>query len=104
MCWTILTSGGRWSIGGRWTTGSHYTVFLLACKDGDGNVFVVDEHAERKWLPQRHAAAIKAMVARHRLREARVEVRDLARVVAGADVFSRQADGTTIEGSMGGWG
>ena len=45
---------------------THYTVVLLGCTDGDGNVFVVDEHAERLWLPQRHAAAIKAMLARHR--------------------------------------
>ena len=35
---------------------AHYTVVLLGCTDGDGNVFVVDEHAERLWLPQRHAA------------------------------------------------
>ena len=44
---------------------THYTVVLLGCTDGDGNMFVVDEHAERLWLPQRHAPAIKAMLARH---------------------------------------
>ncbi len=70
---------------------AHYTVVLLACTDGDGNVFVVDEHAERLWLPQRHAAAITAMLTRHG-----VTARDLKRFVAGADVFSRQSDGTTI--------
>jgi hypothetical protein len=70
---------------------AHYTVVLLGCTDGDGNVFVVDEHAERLWLPQRHAAAVKAMLARRRL-----VVEQLRRFVAGADVFSRQADGTTI--------
>ena len=56
--------GGRSSIylrGGE----ENYTVVLLGCADGDGNIFVVDEHAERLWLPQRHAAAIKAMLARH---------------------------------------
>ena len=46
---------------------AHYTVVLLGCTDGDGNMFVVDEHAERLWLPQRHAAAIKAMLARHQI-------------------------------------
>lgn len=71
----------------------HYTVFLLGCRDGDGNVFVVDEHAERLWLPQRHAAAIKDLVARHGLRW-----ESIRRVSAGADVFSRQSDGTTIAG------
>jgi phage terminase large subunit len=86
----------------------HYTVVLLGCTDGDGNVFVVDEYAERLWLPQRHAAAIKAMVARHNIGAERglrsaerpetrpLELSDLKRLVAGADVFSRQSDGTTI--------
>ena len=50
---------------------AHYTLALLGCTDGDGNLFVVDEHAERMWLPQRHAAAIKAMVARHRVAQSR---------------------------------
>ena len=72
---------------------AHYTVALLGCTDGDGNIFIVDEHAERLWLPQRHAAAIKAMLARHGLDTMR-----LRRFVAGADVFSRQSDGTTIAG------
>ena len=75
---------------------AHYTVFLLACRDGDGNVFVVDQHAERMWLPERHAAAIKAMVGRYRFDFRRLHLADLRRVVAGADVFSRQADGKTI--------
>ena len=74
----------------------HYTVCLLGCRDGDGNMFVVDEHAERLWLPQRHAAAIKAMLARHTFGGRKLELRDLKRFVAGADVFSRQSDGTTI--------
>ncbi|MEI8292293.1 MAG: hypothetical protein WCH99_22710, partial [Verrucomicrobiota bacterium] len=70
---------------------AHYTVALLGCTDGDGNIYVLDEHAERLWLPERHAAAIKAMLARHGLDPMR-----LRRFVAGADVFSRQSDGTTI--------
>ena len=75
---------------------AHYTVALLGCTDGDGNIFVVDEHSERLWLPQRHAAAIKAMLARHKIGDRKLEVADLKRFVAGADVFSRQSDGTTI--------
>jgi len=87
---------------------AHYTVALLGCTDGDGNLFVADEHAERLWLPQRHAGAIKAMLARHLVpvegRSLRVErpetrpleISDLKRFVAGADVFSRQSDGTTV--------
>lgn len=75
---------------------AHYTVALLGGTDGDGNTFIVDEHAERLWLPQRHAAAIKAMLARHKIGDRKLEIGDLKRFVAGADVFSRQSDGTTI--------
>ncbi len=79
---------------------THYTVALLGCTDGDGNVFVVDEHAERLWLPQRHAAGIKAMLGRHAIgvgaNKRPLAVGDLKRFVAGADVFSRQSDGSTV--------
>jgi hypothetical protein len=75
---------------------AHYTVALLGCTDGDGNTFIVDEHAERLWLPQRHAAAVKTMLARHKIGERKIAVEDLKRFVAGADVFSRQSDGTTV--------
>ena len=75
---------------------AHYTVVLLGCRDGDGNIFIVDEHAERLWLPQRHAGAVKTMLARHKIGERKLGLDDLKRFVAGADVFSRQSDGTTI--------
>ncbi len=75
---------------------AHYTVVLLGCTDSDGNLFVVDEHAERLWLPQRHAPAIKAMLTRHKIGDRKLEMGDLKRFVAGADVFSRQSDGTTV--------
>ena len=72
---------------------THYTVVLLGCTDGDGNVFIVDEHAQRLCLPQRHNNAVLAMLTRHNL-----VVADLKRIVAGSDVFSRQSDGTTVAG------
>jgi phage terminase large subunit len=75
---------------------THYTVVLLGCRDGDGNLFVVDEHAERMWLPQRHAPAIVAMLGRHKISNRRLEISDLKRFVAGADVFSKQSDGSTV--------
>lgn len=99
---------------------THRTVVLLACTDHAGNIYVVDEHAEHHWIPQRHAQAIKAMFARHHLfvnpdhlreylltrfpapcteREAlfyRLQHRQLARFVAGADVFSRESNGESI--------
>src|SRR5438105_5066621 len=81
-----------------WT---HYTAVLLGCLDGDGNLFIVDEHAERLWLPQRHAPAIKAMIARHSFSNRRLEISDLKRFVAGADVFSKQSDGSTVASQYG---
>jgi phage terminase large subunit len=80
---------------------THYTVCLLGCRDADGNIFVVDEHAERLWLPQRHAGGIKTMIGRHKQGGRSLEISDLKRFVAGGDVFSRQSDGTTIAGQYG---
>ncbi len=54
-------------------------------------MFVVGEHAERLWLPQRHAAAVKAMLGRRGL-----VLEQVRQFVAGADVFGRQSEGTTI--------
>ena len=75
---------------------THYTVVLLGCRDGDGNLFIVDEHAERLWLPQRHAPAIGAMIGRHGIENRKLRIEDLKRFVAGADVFSKQSDGSTV--------
>jgi len=79
---------------------THFTACYLGFKDGDGNLFVVDEHAERQWLPERHALAIKAMLGRHQVRHGQglrpLRLEDLSRCVAGADVFSKQSDGSTV--------
>jgi phage terminase large subunit len=54
---------------------------------------VLTWHTQRLWLPVWHTNAIRAMLHRHNL--ATTEVRGW---VAGADVFSRHSDGTTIAG------
>ena len=61
---------------------SHYTVVLLACKDGDGNTFVVDEHAERSWIAQQNANAIHAMMKRHNISLSSAE-REAAQAACG---------------------
>ena len=76
---------------------NHYTVFLLGCVASDGNVFVVDEHAQRGWLPESHADAVKSMLLRHSWRGAPLQLHNISRINAGPDVFSRQSDGTTIK-------
>lgn len=75
---------------------NHYTVFLLGCVDGDGNVFIVDEHAERARLPEHHSATFKAMLGRHKWRGSPLAIHNIQRISAGPDCFSRQSDGTTI--------
>jgi hypothetical protein len=75
---------------------THYTVVHLGCVDGDGNMYVVDEHAERLWLPQRHVNGIVAMLARHGL-----TIAGLKRFVAGTDVFGKQSDGSTVASQYG---
>lgn len=73
-----------------WT---HYTVIHLFAQDGDGNVYAVDEHAERRWLVPRHAEALAAMLARND-----VERRRVRRFVAGPDVFAARGTGDTDQG------
>ena len=62
---------------------THYNVIYLFALDGDGNVYVVDEHAERRWLVPRHAQALGAMLARHGIAPSR-----LSAFVAGRDCFA----------------
>lgn len=69
----------------------HYTVVYLFAQDGDGNLFVVDEHAQRGWAVERHAAALREMLARYGLK-----LSNLRTFVGGADLFSRESTGATI--------
>ena len=72
-----------------------------AAKWSRRNMFVVDGHAERKWLPPRHAAAIKAMIGRRKIGGRKLEISDLKRFVAGADV-EEEASGKRGAGGDGG--
>jgi phage terminase large subunit len=69
---------------------THWTMVYLFAEDGDGNVYVLDEHGARGWLPERHVEAVKAMLARHNIEEWRVE-----RFFAGHDCWSKNNEGTT---------
>jgi phage terminase large subunit len=100
---------------------THFTAVLLACQDQAGNIYVVDEHAERLWIPQSHAKAIKAMCARNSIYSAMEHLREnllarfpdpckerdflfhqhqrrlLSRFVAGADIFKKESGGESID-------
>lgn len=69
----------------------HFTVVYLLAQGDDGDVFYVDEHAQRQWLVPRHADAMKAMLHRNGVDDRRIEA-----TVAGSDVFSRERDGGTV--------
>ena len=99
---------------------THRTVVLLGCRDPEDNIYIVDEHAERYWVPQRHAEAIKAMLARHGIYSSQDHLREfllaqypnpglerdhfwrarqrrmLACFAAGADMFSRESHGDSV--------
>lgn len=67
---------------------THFTSCHLFAQDGDGNIYIVDEHAERRWLPERHAVAIKAMVERNNVEWHRIEA-----IAAGHDIWSKDRNG-----------
>jgi phage terminase large subunit len=77
---------------------NHYTAALLAAYDADRNLFIVDEHAARGWVPDRHAEAIQAMCQRHgvTLNPRHRYSPALSRFIAGRDLFTRQSNGLTI--------
>ena len=101
---------------------------LLGCRDHADNIYFVDEHSERHWVPQRHVQAVKAMLARHNIYSSRdhlaeclraqfpgpctereflwhkLQSRLLARFVAGADVFARESNGESIANQYRGLG
>ena len=70
----------------------HPTVFVLLVEDGDGMLYVVDEHVQDGWLPPRHADAVRSMLSRHGMGE-----ETLAGVPAGQDVFSKTGENTIAE-------
>ncbi|WP_422928546.1 phage terminase large subunit [Singulisphaera sp. PoT] len=69
----------------------HYTASYLFAQSGDGDVYAVGEHAERGWLVERNANAMKAMFGRFG-----VPVHRLEKIVAGTDVFAKKQNGGTI--------
>jgi phage terminase large subunit len=71
---------------------THYTTVYLFAQSGDGMIYILDEHAERKWLVPQHAEAIRAMLQRNGIEKHRLET-----FVAGGDVFAKEADGNTVE-------
>jgi phage terminase large subunit len=70
---------------------THYTAAYILGEDGEGRIWVLGEHAERGWLPERHVTALRALAGRCGLRW-----EDVAYWVAGRDVFNRDRDGRCV--------
>ena len=69
----------------------HWNVVLLLAIDGDGTVYVLDEHCERRWLPEQHYNGIVEMLARNALTLDRLDT-----FVCGPDVFAQRGYEETI--------
>ena len=69
----------------------HWNVVLLLAVSGDGDVYVLDEHAERRWLVEQHYSAIVQMLARNSLSLDRLDT-----FVCGPDVFAQRGYEETI--------
>lgn len=69
---------------------THYTAAYLIAESDDRDLYVIAEHAEQRWLPERHASAIHAMCKRHGVDASKIPV------YAGSDVFAKKQSGGTI--------
>lgn len=86
---------------------THYTTCYLVGEDGDGNTYIMDEHAERQKLVPDHAEGIREMVGRYhksapaKIRNQPVEqvpltLDDLEYIAAGTDCWGKERDGKTV--------
>lgn len=69
----------------------HWTMIYLLAQDGDGTIYVLDEHAGRRMQIEQHADALAIMLQRNRINRHRIQL-----FVAGLDVFSRESSGNTV--------
>jgi len=69
----------------------HYTTIYLLAIDDDGTVWILDEHAERRWLIEQHAGGVTRMLERNGVEAHRISI-----FVAGHDCFAKRHDGGTI--------
>jgi len=65
----------------------HWCIIHLLAKTFDGNILVVDEHAERRWQVPQHSAAIHEMLRRNGLLKTHVR-----QLVCGHDAFASKDD------------
>jgi phage terminase large subunit len=83
----------NWTVWGAMDYGfTHFTVFYLMAEDGDGNVWVLNEHGEQRWIVDRHAAAIRNLCERTCNGMNRIET-----IVAGGDVFQERGGATVAQ-------
>lgn len=69
----------------------HYNVVYLFGKDGDGNLYVIDELAEQRATPETVVPEINEMLKRHRIKRGHLRT-----FVAGGDLFSERSGSVTL--------
>jgi phage terminase large subunit len=69
----------------------HPTAVVLLAMDNEGVIYVVDEYAESKRIPERHATEIKSMLSRWDVHES-----ELYAFVGGGDMWQRDRDGRCV--------
>lgn len=66
---------------------THNTVFGLFAMSNDADIYVVDNHYDRKMLPEWHAPKFDQLLAKHGIQRDRIRV-----AVAGTDIFAQKGD------------
>jgi len=69
----------------------HWNMVYLFGRDDDGNIYVIDEVANRRDMPETIAPDITEMLNRHNVKKNKIE-----QFVAGGDVFSERGGEKTV--------
>jgi hypothetical protein len=84
--------GADWILWGAFDHGfAHNTAFGVLALKPNGDLQLIGEHVQHKWLPDQHAPAMLALLGRLGLRR-----QQLRTIAAGHDVFQQRADGQGI--------
>lgn len=79
---------GDWPIWGAFDYGfSHPTAFGLFAQGNDGEIYMIAEHVQNKWLPPAHCKTI-----RRKVQKAGIQWHRVNQIVAGHDCFQNKGD------------
>jgi hypothetical protein len=82
---------GNWRTWAAMDYGNVHPTVIYLMAEGDGTVYVLDEHRESRWLPPSHVHAFEEMLRRNGLAKSRLHT-----FVAGGDVFAQRGDSQNL--------